>query len=246
MPDPIPGSPQEPEKQGADEAKTDRLEQIQEALIKKLQEMFATESTGHDLSHLVRTRNLAREIQKEEGGDEEVVVISALLHDLHRLMQEKGQKFVHPKDSLATVKSMLDEFGLAPETVDKILHSIEFHEEYSFSFGQYKKGENVTDIETLILQDADNLDAIGAIGIARTFTFDGAHNVPIWRPEIPLGKDTYDESELDPSGIHHFYSKLLKLKENMNTKTGKKIAEERHAFMEQFLDRLFKEWSGEL
>ena len=90
-----------------------------------------------------------------------------------------------------------------------------------------------------------NLDAIGAVGIARAFAFGGANDMPIWIPEIPFVKRDYQEGVFDPSEIHHFYSKLLRLKDNMNTKTGKKMAYQRHEFMELYLNQFFSEWNGE-
>jgi len=216
--------------------------QQEEKLIKKLEDLFCSESSGHDLSHLTRTRNLAEHLQKKEGGDLEVIVLSALLHDIHRLIQKDTGKFCSPQDSLPQVKKILTQVDVAEQTISKVLHCVEFHEEYGFS----KNGKTVSDIETLILQDADNLDAIGAIGIARAFVFGGANNVPIWLPEIPFDRNEFDESEQDPSEIHHFYAKLLKLKDNMNTKTARKMAAKRTDFMKIFLDRFFKEWNGEL
>lgn len=215
---------------------------MEEELIKKLKIIFSSESSGHDIMHLIRTYKIAKHLQKIEGGNKKVILLSALLHDVHRLIQNKTKKFCHPRDSLETVKKILKATKIDNKTVQQVLHCIEFHEEYKFS----KKGKTVDNIETLILQDADNLDAIGAIGIARAFTFGGANNIPIWLPEIPLGKKNYDESETDPSEIHHFYSKLLKLKENMNTKTAIKMAEKRSKFIEIFLKEFFKEWDGEL
>jgi len=145
-----------------------------------------------------------------------------------------------PKDSLPKVREILGRTDLSEEKKEKILHCIEFHEEYGFS----KSGKTVTDIETLILQDADNLDAMGAIGIGRTFLFSGAHTLPLWIPEKPFDRETFDESEKDPSTIHHFHSKLLKLKDNMNTKTAKAMALKRHKVMEAFLKEFFAEWQG--
>lgn len=211
-------------------------------LIKKLEMMFSAESSGHDISHLVRTYNIAKHLQKKEGGNESVILFSALLHDVHRLIQKETNKFCHPKDSLDTISQILRELKVEDKVRQQVQHCIEFHEEYGFS----ETGKTVDDIETQILQDADNLDAIGAIGIARAFAFGGANGIPIWVEDIPLGKDHFDESETDPSEIHHFYSKLLKLKENMNTDTAKKMAEERSKFMELYLDHFFKEWSGNL
>lgn len=203
--------------------------------------MFASESSGHDIYHLDRVRNLALHIQKKEGGDRLVIGVAAFLHDIHRLMGKDTGAFVHPKDSLPTIRNILAGLDFPHEALERVLHCIEYHEEYGFS----KEGKTVADIETLILQDADNLDAIGAIGIGRTFTFGGAHALPMWMPEKAFDREFFDESEEDPSTLHHFYSKLLKLKDNMNTKTGKEIAEGRHAYMAQYVRQFINEWKGE-
>jgi len=216
------------------------MEKIIEQLEKEIKKLFQNENSGHDIYHLKRTLNNALTIQKKEGGDKLIIAVSSFLHDIHRVIQGETGKFCSPKDSLPKIKEILNKVNLTEEQKQRILHCIEFHEEYDFS----EKGKTVNDIETLILQDADNLDAIGAIGIARTFYFGGANNVTLWIPEKPFDRQTFDESEGDTSTIHHFYSKLLKLKENMNTKTGKKMANERHKFMEFYLDKFFREWKG--
>ncbi|MBM3234341.1 HD domain-containing protein [Candidatus Pacearchaeota archaeon] len=207
----------------------------------EIKQEFHSDSTGHDIYHLKRVLNLALHIQEKEGGDKEVIAISALLHDIHRIIEKETGKYCTPKDSLETAKKILEKVRVEEEKIRKILHCIEFHEEYSFS----KKGKTALDKETLILQDADNLDAMGAIGIARGFMFGGAHNIPMWLPDIAYERKFFDESEKDVSEIHHFYSKLLKLKDNMNTETAKKMALERHKFMEEFLKEFFDEWRGE-
>jgi uncharacterized protein len=216
------------------------LENIIKQLEKEVKELFSKDTSGHDIYHLKRTLNVALTIQEKEGGDRLIIGISAFLHDVHRIIQKETGKFCTPKDSLPKVKDILDKVELTDEQKRKILHCIEFHEEYNFS----KEGNKVTDIETLIIQDADNLDAIGAIGIARAFSFGGTYKIPIWIPEMPFNREDYCESEPDLSEIHHFYSKLLKLKDNMNTKTGKNLAEERHKFMELYLKEFFDEWNG--
>ncbi len=199
------------------------------------------ENSGHDLHHAKRVYNLSKTIQEKEGGDKLVIKVSSYLHDSHRIIQNETGEYCSPKDSLSQVKLILDKVGVPESKKVNILHCIEFHEEYGFS----ERGKTVTDIETLILQDADNLDAIGAIGIARAFMYGGANKIPIWIPELPFDRKYFDESQGDISEIHHFYSKLLRLKDNMNTKTGKQIAEPKHKFMEQFLEQFFKEWKGE-
>jgi uncharacterized protein len=216
------------------------VKELIEQLEKQIKHMFSDESSGHDIYHLKRTLNTALTIQEKEGGDKTIIAIATFLHDIHRIMQNDLGRYVSPKESLPKVAEILHNINISDEQKEKIYHCIEFHEEYSFS----ANGKTVNDIETQILQDADNLDAIGAIGISRTFSFGGANKVNVWIPEKPFDRQQYDESEKDPSTIHHFYSKLLKLKNNMNTETAKKMAEERHKFMELFLQEFFDEWNG--
>ena len=208
-----------------------------------LKEMFRGESSGHDLHHLNRVYNLACHIQKKEGGNELVVGIAAFMHDVHRLMQNEQGKFVPPKDSLGKIEGLLRQVAFPEDQMSRVLHCVEFHEEYGFS----KEGRTVTDLETLILQDADNLDAIGAIGVGRTFSYGGAHGTAMYDPEAPLDSESaYDEeNSSDPSTIHHFYHKLLRLGDQMNTATGKGMAKARHDYMQGFVDQFLKEWKGE-
>ncbi|HBY19990.1 MAG: hypothetical protein A2Y24_01425 [Clostridiales bacterium GWE2_32_10] len=218
------------------------LEQIIKKLEDEIKIMFCKESSGHDIYHLVRTKNIALKLQEKEGGDRDVIGVSAFLHDVHRIIQKETGKFCHPKDSLSKVRDIIEnaDVKLSEEKIKGILHCIEFHEEYSFT----EEGISVSDIETLILQDADNLDAIGAIGIARTFLYGGSHGVPMWNPEVGFDREIYDEAVEDPSTIHHFYSKLLRLKDNMNTEAGKQLAKHRHEVMENYLAEFFDEWEG--
>lgn len=216
------------------------MEEIIQNLEEEIKVLFHKESSGHDTYHLKRTLNMALTLQKKEGGDKLIIAVSAFLHDIHRIIQKETGEFCSPKDSLPKVKEILDKVDLNEEQKEKIFHCVEYHEEYNFS----ENGKSVNDIETLILQDADNLDAIGAIGIGRTFSFGGANQLAMWIPEKPFDREKFDESERDSSTIHHFYSKLLKLKENMNTKTAKKMANKRHKFMELFLQEFFNEWDG--
>jgi len=219
------------------------MEEFKQKLEHLLKTMFGNEPSGHDLYHLQRVYRMALHIQEHEGGDRLVVGASALLHDVHRLMQNESGVYVHPKDSLAKVGEVLKQVGFPHRKIGAVLRYVEFHEEYCFA----EKGKTVHDIETLILQDADNLDAIGAIGIGRTFAFGGAHGIPPWNPEIPLDLDgAYDESTEDPSVIHHFHHKLLRLRDSMNTNTGRAIAGERHQYIESFVERFLKEWAGEV
>jgi len=218
------------------------MEAVLHRLQTEIKSIVAADSSGHDFNHLLRVMNTALCLQEKEGGDRLVLAASALLHDLHRMVENETGRFFSPKESLPQVSALLTKVAFPQERHADVLHSVEFHEEYAFS----QSGITVTDIETLILQDADNLDAIGAMGIARTFAFGGAHGVPMWLPEEPCDRPSYDESRRDPSVLHHFHSKLLKLKENMNTETGKRMAEARHQFMQAFVAQFLAEWNGQL
>ena len=184
---------------------------------------------------------LALHIQETEGGDRIIIGISAFLHDIHRILQNETGKFVSPKDSINEVRNILSNINLSEEQVNKICYCIEYHEEYNWN------GNNVEDLNTLILQDADNLDAIGAIGVGRTFSYMAVHNIPMYDESIPLNNiENYVENKVvvDPSTIHHFYHKLFKIGDNMNTFTAKKIAEERTNFMKSFVAEFLDEWNG--
>lgn len=208
------------------------LEKYIEELKPIVIELFKKDSSGHDISHLERVMKLALHIQETEGGDRLIIGISAFLHDIHRIMQNETGKFVSPKDSI---------IDLTEEQVNRICYCIEYHEEYNWN------GCNIEDLNTLILQDADNLDAIGAIGIGRTFSYMAVHNMPMYNEEIPLNNtEDYVENKVvvDPSTIHHFYHKLFKISNNMNTVTGKRIAQERTDFMKSFVGEFLDEWKG--
>ena len=213
---------------------------LKEQLEKETKRIFNS-FDGHECYHAMRVCNLAETLQKEEGGNIYIIVSSAYLHDVHRTIQNINNTYCSPKDSLHQVEKILKNTDIPPNYIHRILHCIEYHEEYSFS----KNGQTVDDIETLILQDADNLDAIGAIGIGRTFAYGGANELPMWLPNKSFERESYEEGTDDSSIIHHFYSKLLKLKENMNTKTAEKMAEKRSDFMNLFLKQFFAEWKGE-
>ncbi|MFA5877951.1 MAG: HD domain-containing protein [Candidatus Staskawiczbacteria bacterium] len=216
------------------------INQVIEAIEGEIRELFSRDSSGHDIYHLKRTLNIATHLQEIEGGDKMVVAISAFVHDVHRIIQNNTGEYCSPKDSLPMIEKILKKVGLDEKVISGVLHCVEFHEEYGFS----ENGKTVKDKESLIIQDADNLDAMGAVGVARAFAFAGTKNIPMWLPDLPLERETFDEWAADPSEIHHFYSKLLKLKDNMNTNTAKEMAQRRHEFLEHFLSEFFYEWAG--
>ena len=218
------------------------IESYIEKLRPEVLKLFDNESSGHDIMHLERTKNVALMLQKHEGGDEIIIGIAAFLHDVHRIMQKESGKFVAPKESLNTIRKILEAVELSDEQINQICYSIEYHEEYNWN----NPGNKNNDINTLILQDADNLDAVGAIGIGRTFTYGSAYGVPMYVSGLPLEiKEAYIEGEDDPSTVHHIYHKLARLGEQMNTSTAKQMAKERTAFMINFAEEFLSEWNGE-
>ncbi|MBS3162336.1 HD domain-containing protein [Candidatus Woesearchaeota archaeon] len=213
-----------------------------ETYINQLRELiepyFKLDNTGHDMHHLERVHQLALKIQEKEGGDRLVIGVAAFMHDFHRLMQLESGRYHHPRESLPKIREFLKKVGCPSE--EQILHCIEHHEEYRFT----KTGLSTGDKESLIVQDADNLDAIGAIGIARTFYYSGANKVPMSLPITELLP--YEECANDASTIHHIKRKLLKLKDHMNTETGKKLAEIRHQRLKHFLAEFQEEWESKM
>jgi len=189
----------------------------------------------HDRSHVERVYNLAVRIAKEEGADLDVVRAAVLLHDVARAMEDEGKIEDHAVESAKIARKILEDVNFPEEKTAKVIQCIKAH--------RFRKGEKARSLEARILQDADRLDIIGAIGIARVFARGGWSNQPLHDPTIPP-KEKYDGKSL--TAVNHIYEKNLKVKATINTKKAKKIAEERHRFVEQFLDRLLKEWNGEI
>lgn len=203
-----------------------------------LKETFKRESTGHDWYHLNRVRNLALKIYKNEKvGNPFIIEMVALLHDFYdeKLWANPLEK---KKDLERYLRNQLDD----EKPIEQILSTID---SIAYKGGH---GKLATSIEAKIVQDADRLDAIGAIGIARTFAYGGKSGQPLFDPELPIRTDmTYEEYRYGKTTtINHFYEKLLKLKDLMQTKTGKRMAKERHQYLEEFLSRFLKEWNDEI
>lgn len=194
--------------------------------------------SGHDWFHIERVYKNALLIAKAEPCDLQVVQLAALLHDIADSKFNNGDETIGPK----TARAFLEKENVEEQTIH---HVVKIIENISFKGGNFNK--TFTSLELEIVQDADRLDAIGAIGIARTFNYGGFKNRQIYNPEIlpnlNMSKEEYKNSEAPT--INHFYEKLLLLKDKMNTATGKKIAEERHRFMELFLNQFYAEWNGE-
>ena len=193
---------------------------------------------GHDWFHIERVYKNALLIAEEEECDLTVVKLAALLHDIADSKFHGGDESVGPK----TARTFLESQNVSEAIIS---HVIAIIENISFKGGNFEKDFHSKELE--IVQDADRLDAIGAIGIARTFNYGGFKNRPLYNPNIQpnmnMNKEEYKNSE-SPT-LNHFYEKLLLLKDKMNTETGKKIAQKRHDFMVTFLSQFYAEWDGE-
>jgi uncharacterized protein len=212
-----------------------------ESVIRKTEEhiknKLSGESSGHDWWHVYRVWKMAINICKEEKADLFVVQLASLLHDISDWKFNSGDDDVGPK----LAREWLEKMQVDEETISHVCIIIK-----EMSFKGADVPSQMKTKEGMIVQDADRLDAIGAMGIARTFAYGGHKGREIYNPNIkPKRHKSFEEYKNNKSPtINHFYEKLLLLKDLMNTKTGKKIAEERHEFMKQFLDRFFNEWEG--
>lgn len=204
------------------------------AFVKK--ELEGAEA-GHDWFHIQRVYKNVLNLLKTEQANEQIVVLGALLHDIADSKFHNGDETIGPKKAMDFMTS-IDINDEVKEHVVKIIENI------SFKGGNFNKTFHSKELE--IVQDADRLDAIGAIGIARTFNYGGYKNNGLYDPEIqPKLKMTKEEYKNHKgTTINHFYEKLLLLKDLMNTETGKKLAENRHQYMEGFLEQFYNEWEG--
>ena len=192
---------------------------------------------GHDWFHIERVYKNALLIAKNTDCDLTVVRLGALLHDIADSKFHNGDETIGPK----TARLFLENENVSE---DIIKHVVNIIENISYKGGNFEK--KFSSIELDIVQDADRLDAIGAIGVARAFNYGGFKNRALYDPEIdPVTNMTKEEYKKNNAPtINHFYEKLLLLKDKMNTETGKQIAGERHHFMENFLAQFYAEWEG--
>ena len=191
---------------------------------------------GHDWFHIERVWKLSKKIAETENCNLEVVELSALLHDIADPKFHAGNETLALKIS----QDFLENQNVSNAIIEQVLFIIQ-----NISFKNRGEAPKDLPIELKIVQDADRLDAMGAIGIARTFNFGGFKNNLMYHPEIPpklnMTKEDYKKNE--GTTINHFYEKLLLLKDLMNTEKGKELAQERHDFMQKFLDEFYKEWN---
>ncbi len=204
-------------------------------IVLEIKSIFQGDFSGHDWYHIERVHTNALKIQQKEGGNEEVVSLLALLHDVsdHKL---NGGKLNQGGIEAAKIMRKIGVDSAIIERVSPLVDEISF------------KGAGVLDgntcLESKIVQDADRMDAIGAIGIARAFAYGGSRGRPMYSPEIPA--ELHDSFEVYANAqshtINHFHEKLLLLSDRMHTDTAKQMAKDRHDFMLQFLNQFHKEW----
>ena len=194
-------------------------QEIVQKVKKHIQQTFAAEGTGHDYFHIERVVNNARKILKHENADAFLVELAAWLHDIGDYKLHEGID-----KSTEMIRELLNQLDVSTDIIAQVLEIVS---QVSFS-----KGNIPTSIEAKIVQDADRLDAIGAVGVGRCFAYGGS-----------VGNLLYDPNnqEKNASSVQHFYDKLLKLKDLMHTQTAKKIAEDRHQFLEVYLTQFYKE-----
>lgn len=215
----------------------------QETIIKKtkdfVKETLSDAEGGHGWWHIYRVWNLAKHIAKNEDVDNFVVELGALLHDIADYKFHDGDEEIGPRKARGFLSSLDVEEDVITH-VENIIANI------SFKGGNHTQKFNSPELD--VVQDADRLDAMGAIGVARTFNYGGYKGKEIYNPEIEPNLDMSKEEYKNNEGptLNHFYEKLLLLKDRMNTETGRSMAEHRHEYMEQFLEEFYKEWSGEL
>lgn len=211
----------------------------QEEIIKKTENFVKNAlqdaEGGHDWFHIERVFKNAKRIAASEEVDNFVVALGALLHDIADSKFHDGDETVGP----GLARRFLEQQNVTEEVIVHVENIIKW-----ISFKGGNETQQFTSPELEVVQDADRLDALGAIGIARTFNYGGHKGRPIYdpaiKPNLNMSKEEYKASSAPT--VNHFYEKLFLLKDRMNTKTGKKLAEERHEFMKKFMEQFYKEW----
>ncbi|QPJ63498.1 MAG: HD domain-containing protein [Candidatus Nitronauta litoralis] len=197
---------------------------------------FAEDSSGHDWWHVHRVWNTSISLAESEGADRTIVEIAALLHDVADWkLSEDGEEA-----GMKKIRALLEK-EMKSHEVDHVCNIVE-----NISYKGAGVSTPMATLEGKVVQDADRLDAIGAVGIARAFAYGGNRNRLIHDPEKPpvMHEDFEAYKKNKGASINHFYEKLLLLKDRMNTNSGRKMAVERHQFMEAYLEQFFKEWNG--
>lgn len=197
----------------------------------------AGESSGHDWYHIARVRRLAVRLAEAEGAEREIVELAALVHDIADWKFTDGDETVGPREA----RALLAREGADAETIDRVAEIVA-----TISFKGAGIATPMRTLEGQCVQDADRLDAIGAIGVARCFAYGGFRGRPLHDPNVP--PTLHDSAEAYRTSVggslNHFHEKLFLLKDRMNTTAGRRIAERRHRFMQDFVARFLAEWDG--
>jgi uncharacterized protein len=206
-----------------------------EEVRERAKSYFGGVAPAHDWNHVKRVYSIAEKLADEEGADPEVVRLAVLLHDIGRKKEDDGEIDDHAEWGAEKAVEILKELECREETVEEVRHCIEAH--------RYSTDPEPETLEAKVVSDADNMDALGASGVARTFTYAGEHGSMIADPEIPVEEDDSEEGQ---TALNHLQKKILSLKERMYTDSGRQMAEERHDYVEEFVDRFKREIHGEI
>lgn len=198
------------------------------AVAAGVREHLAADASGHDMHHVWRVFRLGQRFAGRLDADRTVVGCAALTHDLHRTLGDGTG--CDPEETLSEVERILADAGVAGERIEAVRHCVAVHDDLAF------RGEDPRprSLEAEILRDADNLDAMGAVGVARTFAFGGVHGTPLWDPD----GEVYSQ-------LYHFEDKLCRLRDELHTEPARELAEDRHEFLETFVERFRAEWHGD-
>jgi uncharacterized protein len=204
-------------------------------IIEDVKRILHGAEAGHDWEHIRRVHRLALTLHEQEGGNRSVIELAALLHDIADSKFHHGDEEIGPRKA----REIMETRGVSDTIVDHVEAIIR---NISFKGGQRTATHQSLELD--IVQDADRLDALGAIGIARTFHYGGFKNRLLYDPSVPAALNMTPEEYKKSTAptLNHFYEKLLLLKDRMNTKTGKRLASERHQYMEEFVQRFLEEW----
>ncbi|MFA6588341.1 MAG: HD domain-containing protein [Patescibacteria group bacterium] len=215
---------------------TPKEKAIVNKVAKYIKDRFSKDKSGHDWYHMLRVWQTAKFIGKQEKANMFIVELGALLHDIADAKFHHGDHSVGPKRARALLKKI----GLDESAIEKVVYIVG-----NVSFSKTGRKQNMQTLEGQVVQDADRLDAVGAICVARIFTYGGWQRRPIFDPRVkPFKNMPIPLAHKGASSFHHFYEKILNVKDLMNTKTGKRLAKSRHDFTELYLKQFLAEWDG--
>ncbi len=201
----------------------------------EVKSFFGDVNPAHDWKHVKSVENLSEKLAEEEGADQKIVKASVLLHDIGRKKEDEGEIENHAEWGAEKAQEILEGFGYDEGFIEEVKHCVMSH--------RYSKDPEPETLEAKVLSDADNLDALGATGIARTFTYGGEHGRVIADPELPADEDPESSGS---NSFNHLQKKILNLKSRMYTGSGLDVAEDRHSYVESFVERFKDEMRGEM